>query len=600
MKDEPGRQVESMTIHQNPVNVYLSYVDEDEPLLQSLERHLSLLKRQRLISTWDTRQIIPGTHRANTIDLRLEQASIILLLISADFLASNYCYEVEMKHALQRHEAGLARVIPILARPCNWSDAPFAHIQVLPVNTRPITSWRDRNEAWTTVVQGIRQVIEDLGSPTAMAPYPIHPLTVSRDALLSEVWNVPRRHNAFFTGRDHVMQQLADGFRAESGMEIVPPQAIIGLAGMGKTQMAAEYAYHFRKDYRAVLWVRAQTQEDLITDFKTIARLLKLQDDYLEDRAILMQTMQRWFKDEAGWLLIFDNADDFALVEPFIPQVRLGHVLLTTRAGAAVELAQPLELQSLTVEDGALCLLRRAGLLRWNKPLEDAFPAHVSAASELVQQMNGLPLALEQAGAYVNDTKCGIIRYRDLYNHYRAKLQQVPSGMVPDYAIPVAPALMLSSLMVGRQSVAFELLQLCAFLAPEGIPDIFVELAATVLGPGLSSLRGDPTALDQAIRLLVRYSLLEREELLGTAFTTLSLHRILQLVLLDEMDSTTRQIWAERVARGLLLALETMPRSTLQPHIRQCLDHIVCWHLSVPEAEILQRFLDKMDQEQNL
>lgn len=599
MKDEPGRQAESMAIHQNPVSVYLSYAHEDEPLLQSLEKHLSLLKRQRLISTWDTRQIIPGTDRASTIDLRLEQASIILLLISADFLASNYCYEVEMKYALQRHEEGLARVIPILVRHCDWSDAPFAHIQVLPINTHPITSWPDRNEAWTNVVQGIRQVIEDLGSPTAMASSSIYPLTISRDALLPEVWNVPRRHNAFFTGRDHVMQQLADGFRAESGMEIVPPQAIIGLAGMGKTQMAAEYAYHFRKDYRAVLWVRAQTQEDLITDFKTIAMLLKLQDDSLEDRAILMQTMQRWFREEAGWLLIFDNADDFALVEPFIPQVRLGHVLLTTRARATVELAQPLELPSLTVEDGALCLLRRAGLLPWNKPLEDASPTHVGAASELAQQMNGLPLALEQAGAYVNDTQCGIIRYRNLYNHYRAKLQQIPSGMVPDYAIPVAPALMLSSLMVGRQSVAFELLQLCAFLAPEGIPDLFVELAATVLGPGLSSLRDDPTALDQAIRSLVRYSLLEREELRGTAFTTLSIHRILQMVLLDEMDSTTRQIWAERVARGLLLALETMPRSTLQPHIRQCLDHIVCWHLSVPEAEILQRFLDEMDQEQS-
>ena len=588
-----------MTIPQKPVSVYLSYVHEDEPLLQSLEKHLSLLKRQKLLSAWDTRQIIPGTHRAHAIDLQLEQASVILLLISADYLASNYCYEVEMKRALQRHEAGQARVIPILARPCDWSDAPFAHIKILPTNTRPITSWHDRNEAWTTVVQGIRQVIEDIGSPTAMVSYPTHPLTLSRDALLPEVWNVPRRHNAFFTGRDHVMQQLADGFRAENCMEIVPPQAIIGLAGMGKTQLAAEYAYRFRKDYRAVLWVRAQTQENLITDFKTIARLLKLQDDYLEDRTILMRTMQKWFNDEAGWLLILDNADDFALVEPFIPQMRSGHVLLTTRVGATIELAQSLELQSLTIEDGALCLLRRAGVLRWNQSLEAAFPAHVSAASELAQQMNGLPLALEQAGAYINDSKCGIIRYRGLYNHYRAKLQQISSGMVPDYAVPVAPALMLSSLMVGRQSVAFELLQLCAFLAPEGIPDIFVELAAPVLGPGLSSLRGDPTTLDQAIRLLVRYSLLEREELPGTAFTMLSIHKILQLVLLDEMDNKTRQVWAERVARGLILALEMMPRSTLQPHIQQCLDHIISWNLSVSKAETLQGFLDQMSQEQN-
>jgi len=412
----------------------------------------------------------------------------------------------------------------------------------------------------------------------------------SRDAFSPEVWNVSRRHNAFFTGRAQVLHQLADGFRVESGRETAPPQAITGLAGMGKTQTAAEYAYRFREDYRAVLWVRAQTQEDLIADFQTIARLLKLPQKHLEDRAILMQTMQEWFRHKEDWLLIFDNADDFALVEPFIPRMGRGHVLLTTRVGATVELAQALELQSLTVADGALCLLRRAGLLRWNKQLEDASPTHADAARELARQMNGLPLALEQAGAYMNDTKCGVIRYLDLYKQYRAKLQQIQSGIIPDYAIPVAPALMISSLMIGRTSVAFELLQLCAFLAPEGIPDQFVTLTATALGPVLSPIADDPLVLDQAIRSLVRYSLLEREEQSGTAFTTLSIHRLLQLVLLDEMDVSTRQLWAERAVRALILALQTMTWPVLQAHARQCLDHIAQWHLSVSEAEILQAY----------
>ena len=241
---------------------------------------------------------------------------------------------------------------------------------------------------------------------------------VLRNTSSPEVWNVSRRHNVYFTGRTHVLQQLADGFRVESGIETAPPQAITGLAGMGKTQTAAEYAYRFRKDYRAVLWVRAQTQQDLITDFQTIASLLKLPQKHLEDRAILMQTMQEWFRNEKDWLLIFDNADNFEMVEQFIPRIGLGHVLLTTRVGATVELAQSLELQALTVEDGALCLLRRAGLLHWNKLTKDATPAHADAARELARQMNGLPLALEQAGAYINDTKCGVIRYLKLYEQY--------------------------------------------------------------------------------------------------------------------------------------------------------------------------------------
>jgi len=424
-----------------------------------------------------------------------------------------------------------------------------------------------------------------------LADSPSHLTQPRFSAPSPEVWNVPRRHHPFFTGRSQVLQHLADNFQAESDREIAPPQAIAGLAGIGKTQTAAEYAYRFRKNYRFVLWVRAQTQEDLITDFKNLTCLLNLPQEHLEDQAILMQKMQEWFRNERGWLLIFDNADDFSLIEPFIPRLGEGHILLTTRVGATIELAQTLELQPLSTEDGALCLLRRAGLLRWNKQLEDASSVHVGAACELARQMNGLPLALEQAGAYINDTKCGVVRYLDLYKQYRAKLQQIQSGMIPDYAMPVAPALMISSLMIGRQSGAFELLQLCAFLAPEGIPETFVTLAATALGPVLGPIANDPIALDQqAIRPLVRYSLLDREEQSGTAFTTLSIHRILQLILLDEMNTFTRQLWAERAVRALIQALQTMSWSVLQTHARQCLDHIAHWHLSVPEAEVLQRY----------
>ena len=134
-----------MTTHQNPIKVFLSYAHEDEPLLRKLETHLSLLKRQGLISIWYDRQIVPGTNWAKAIDQRLEQASIILLLVSADFLASDYCYQVEMKRAMARHEPGEARVIPIVVRPCDWSHAPFAMLQSLPRDGKAITTWDNRD-----------------------------------------------------------------------------------------------------------------------------------------------------------------------------------------------------------------------------------------------------------------------------------------------------------------------------------------------------------------------------------------------------------------------------------------------------------------------
>src|SRR5690348_10118946 len=122
-----------MTTYREPVHLFISYAHEDEPLLRELETHLSLLKRQEVISTWHAQKIVPGTNRAKEIDKRLKLASIILLLVSADFLASDYCFNVEMKHALERHEKGLARVIPIIARPLDWKDAPFSHLEALPI-----------------------------------------------------------------------------------------------------------------------------------------------------------------------------------------------------------------------------------------------------------------------------------------------------------------------------------------------------------------------------------------------------------------------------------------------------------------------------------
>lgn len=575
-----------MTTSLNPVNVFLSYAHADQFLLDQLEAHLSGLKLEGRISTWCDRQIMPGANWAGVIDQHLEQASLILLLMSADFLASNYCYQVEVKRALERHQAGKAVVIPIVLRPTDWKGTPFGQLQALPTGAKAITEWDNLDDAFVDVVAGIRKAVEELASRSSSSM----PVSGPRDrfgAPFPKVWNVPRRHNAFFTGRAAVLQQLAADFQVEQGIKTVPPQAIVGLAGMGKTQTAAEYAYRFREDYHRVLWVHAQTRESLILGFQTIAGLLKLPQEHLEDPAVLVQAVQEWFKDKSGWLLIFDNADDFELVAPYIP-VGPGHVLLTTRVGSAIELAQPHELQALQVEDGALCLLRRAGLLRWNQFLGDISVELADAARKLADQMKGLPLALEQAGAYINDTKCGMLKYLEHFERYRARLQKIKSGVIPDYAMPVAPALMIASSMIGRSSAAFALLQLCAFLAPEGIPDDFVVLTAPVLGELLSPIADDPILLDQTISPLIKYSLLEREEQSGTALTTLSIHRILQLVLLDEMDAATRLLWAQRAARALLRARETatMPLSVLQPHIRQCRDHIADWGLSFPEADM--------------
>ncbi|WP_438001891.1 TIR domain-containing protein [Sorangium sp. So ce185] len=143
-----------------PIRLFFSYSHRDESLRDELETHLALLKREGLLQSWHDRRIAAGDEWAGQIDRNLDEAEVILLLVSADFLASDYCFDKEMKRALARHDAGQARVIPILLRETDWQSAPFARLQALPKDARPITLWPDRDAAWTDVAKGIRRAVE--------------------------------------------------------------------------------------------------------------------------------------------------------------------------------------------------------------------------------------------------------------------------------------------------------------------------------------------------------------------------------------------------------------------------------------------------------
>ena len=144
------------------VNVFFSYAHEDEQLRDKLATHLSALRHQGIIQEWHDRQIGAGQEWAGEIDHHLEAAHIILLLISADFIASDYCMDEELNHAMERHEMGEARVIPIILRPVDWEGLTFSKLQALPTDGKPITSCTDQDEAFLNVAKGIRSVVEEI------------------------------------------------------------------------------------------------------------------------------------------------------------------------------------------------------------------------------------------------------------------------------------------------------------------------------------------------------------------------------------------------------------------------------------------------------
>jgi hypothetical protein len=137
-------------------SVFLSYSHRDEALREQLETHLSMLRRQGVISTWHDRRLLAGDSIDDGIVRELELADIILLLVSPDFLASEYCYGVEVARALNRHAAGEARVIPVILRPCDWRTAPFGKLLASPTDGRPITKWPDQDDAFLDIARAIR------------------------------------------------------------------------------------------------------------------------------------------------------------------------------------------------------------------------------------------------------------------------------------------------------------------------------------------------------------------------------------------------------------------------------------------------------------
>ncbi|MBN1966544.1 MAG: TIR domain-containing protein, partial [Anaerolineae bacterium] len=158
-----------------PVKLFYSYSHRDERLRDRLAVHLAILKRQGIIEGWHDREIRAGDEWGKEIDENLEAADIILLLVSADFIASDFCWGIEMTRALERHDAGEACVIPVIIKPVDWKGAPFARLQAVPKDARPVTRWSNRESAWTDVAKAVRLKAEEIAAGQPLQQAVSHP-----------------------------------------------------------------------------------------------------------------------------------------------------------------------------------------------------------------------------------------------------------------------------------------------------------------------------------------------------------------------------------------------------------------------------------------
>ncbi|MEO8327092.1 MAG: FxSxx-COOH system tetratricopeptide repeat protein [Nitrospirota bacterium] len=559
------------------MKVFTSYSHKDKLYRAQLDTHLSSLKREGVIEVWHDRKITAGREWADQIDENLEQASIILLLISSDFLASDYCYDKEMVLALEKHQNGEARIIPIIIRAVDWHTAPFAKLQALPQDGKPIASWKNKDEAWTDVAKAIRQVVQELSSKA-------NPSANQRpDGHRSPVWNIPLERNPFFTGREDILGEIHEALLSTKRA------AFSGLGGIGKTQTAVEYAYQFKDEYSQILWIKAESKESLTSDFAQLASVLDLREKQAQDQQEIVKAVQRWLQQHDLWLLILDNADDLSLIQPFIQGLQTGHILLTTRAQATGTISR-VEVRELPEQEGAVFLLRRAKLADKGTSYETISQELRTQALAIVKELAGLPLALDQAGAYIEETQCGLVGYLNLYNTHGVDLLKERGLFAPGHPDPVATTWVLSYQNIEQANpAAAELLRFCAFLAPDGIPEELITQNASELGDLLGPVAENPLLLNKAIGEILKYSLLNRK----IQSKTLDIHRLVQAVIQNSLDEETKPQVREQVVRAMNhvfpeVEFHNWPHcDRLLPQAQHCTSFLIPNSIHIPEASSL-------------
>ncbi|MCG8363677.1 MAG: TIR domain-containing protein, partial [Pseudanabaenales cyanobacterium] len=205
------------------IQVFVSYARQDEALREELANHLSALKRNREIASWDNSCIEPGEEAEEQISRNLASAQIILLLVSSDYLASDELWRLEVEQAIARHQAGTAQVVPIILRPCYWQEnTPFEGIAPLPKDSKPITRWEDQDEAFLDVVEGIRQAIKHLQQQSNFQP---------EESPYQGLEAFTRDKAKFFYGRQDIVDQL---MKKLAETNFVP---LIGISGIGKSSV---------------------------------------------------------------------------------------------------------------------------------------------------------------------------------------------------------------------------------------------------------------------------------------------------------------------------------------------------------------------------
>jgi len=533
--------------------VFLSHSTADKPAVEELARRL---REKEGIEAWlDKWNLIPGASWQPAIEDALQECESCAVFIGSEGLGP--WQREEMSVAINRRVCDSEqrfRVIPVLL-----PGAKRESLSALLVNTTWV-EFRgsiDDSDAFHRLVCGIRGVAPGPGGPDAQgSPRTTH--------------NLPFALNPAFTGREADLESLGERLEKRGEVALTQTVALHGLGGVGKTQLAVEYAWKHLGGYEAVLWVITDSPETFEANLAGLAQALGLREASVKEQSVQMDAVLDWLKGHERWLLIADNADTDeaarAVRDRLAPNLG-GHVLVTSRLGRWPVNMPHLPLNVLSQEDAVRYLLDRVAKEGHNAGDE-------TAARSLSHELGHLPLALEQAAAFIIELRWSFDKYFERFRDARPELLSEHREGATRY--PASVAKTWSITLDRLSSLARAILRIAAWFAPDAIPrSIFDADQLTALDRNkkvtISDLAVSDLAIEKALGELARFSLIRLTD------QTLSMHRLLQAVEQDALTAEECLCWVgwaldlhAAVLRSLLgLKQEETPHAMVVYHVHQ-------------------------------
>jgi tetratricopeptide (TPR) repeat protein len=598
------------------LDFFVSYTQADKPWAVWLAWQLEERGYSTNLQEWD---FGPGTNLVLEMQRAAETARRTLALLSPQYLSSKFC-RAEWAAAFNRDPAGEHRtLVHVRVTACEPRAllGPIVYIDLV---------GKDEAAARAALLAGVQL---ERRKPAFEPPFPGAP--VARQLVgaeppfpmaLARVSNLPFPHNPYFTGRDAELGSLRSALAQSAAAPMCQPQVICGLGGVGKTQLAIEYAWQDRARYDALLWVPADTPASLRENLGALsgpaALALPAPSDPTESASI--EATLSWLSSNRRWLLVIDNVDSEAVqkdVLELLPRLTLGHVLFTSRLACWPLVVQSMSLDVLSEGAAAALLLERTKELPWSRAAAKQNPrAHLEEAIQIARTLGCLPLALEQAGAYIHKHQQSFRHYLERMSQARHELFAHPSrGATGLHGARSAVATTWSISEAELSAAARVTLRLVAFFAPEGAPravfskatDIFAESLACIADEAAAPLRAGrwhmalrnwlgletpsatateavgPQHIDGALVELKDYSLIQLNP------TSFSCHRVLMAVQQDRLTPDARNDWLHLALRILEASMPDNSRDARTwPEWEALSPHLAAAVASADEASIAE------------